>query len=107
MKPNQIQMSMNILLLKENGQWVAQCLQYDLAAQGPTIPEALENFECVLCGHVALDLEAGEDPLFDLDPAPNFYWQWYHKAEPLAKSSLPNVPPPWMIQAMVSDLRVF
>lgn len=40
--------NLRVLITKEDGSWVAQGLEIDYAAYGPTIPEVRERFECGL-----------------------------------------------------------
>jgi predicted RNase H-like HicB family nuclease len=85
---------LRVLLLKEgsdNG-WVAQGLEIDIAAQGASIKEALNNFTEVFAGQVASDLANQREPLVSKKQAPPWYWQALKHAEPL-KNSIPlNLP---------------
>jgi hypothetical protein len=74
-----------VLLLKEgtDSSWVAQGLDYDMAAQGESIGEALENFQAVFQGQVALDLQKGREPLTGKKQAPSWYWRALEEAKPL------------------------
>jgi hypothetical protein len=42
--------------------WVAQCLDFDLVAQGPTLPDAQERFKRTLIAHVCLSYRYTENP---------------------------------------------
>ncbi len=66
-------LTVSVLLHMDRGAWVAQCLEYDVAAQGATIPEAKENFLSTLEAQIRFDLRDGKTPLADLDPAPRSY----------------------------------
>lgn len=47
---------LRVLFIKGNGDtdnWVAQCLEYDIAAQGKTIREAKKMFELTMAGELA------------------------------------------------------
>lgn len=116
-----IRLTVSVLLLKERETWVAQCLEHDVAAQGDSIDEALENFGAVFAGHVMLDVRDGREPLTLIPQAPKVYWDRFGKGERLAKTlpiRLPErlsstedlvsaAPPAWMVSAMAQELRVF
>jgi hypothetical protein len=64
----------HVRVLLEVGSYVAQCLEYDIAAQGKSPVEALDNWRLTAMGQVALDKRAGKEPLVALPCAPIFYW---------------------------------
>lgn len=47
----------------EKTMWVAQCLDFDLVAQGKTLEAAQESFRKTLVGHICLALSKGEKPI--------------------------------------------
>jgi|ERR1700693_1201710 len=100
-----------VLLINENGPWVAQGLDYDIAAQGRTIQEAMKAFQQTLLAQIRADLSKGRNPLQDFEHAPDMYWSAYERAEPLQNRpilSLPQeVPPAFMIGAIYEELRVY
>jgi hypothetical protein len=83
-----------VLLLKEgtDSSWVAQGLDYDIAAQGESIGEALGNFQAVFQGQVALDLQKGREPLAGKKAAPPWYWQALEQAKPLKEPITLKIP---------------
>ena len=109
---------LQILLCKEGSEgiwkWVAQCLQYDIAAQGNTIAEAMVSFERTFCGQIVVDLAVGRKPLEGIPEAPRAYWDEFQSAEKLADTDRPmhmwpppeSIPPPLMINAVADDMRV-
>jgi len=76
---------LRVLFLKEGtGQgWVAQGLEFDLAAQGDSIGEAVQNFQEVFEAQVALDKHKGQEPLAGKKEAPSWYWRALEEAKPL------------------------
>jgi hypothetical protein len=68
---------LNVLFFKEEGFWVAQCLQFDVTAQGETLPEARKSFERVLVAQILSDLQEKRQPLSSVPSAPAKFWQWY------------------------------
>ena len=63
-----------ILFLRESDRWAAQCLEYDIAAQGESIPKAMEAFEQTFVGQIIVDVKSGKQPLEGIPQAPRFYW---------------------------------
>ena len=93
-------LTLRILLIKEGSQWVAQCLEHDLAAQGPEIDDAIDAFVSILAATIVTDAEAGRQPLSRCRPAPAEYFDLVRRAKHLDRTPprrLPDeVPPPWM-----------
>ena len=112
MTPETIDFKLSILLIKEGEAWVAQCLQYDIAAQGKTITEAKSAFAHTFAGQVCVDLHHKVKPLSGFPSAPKVYWDQFGKGEKLADRQpiyIPtdeSVPPAFMIHAMAEEYRV-
>ena len=75
--------TIRVLFFKEGETWVAQCLEFDIAAQGASIKHAREAFIEVFTGQISLDLSKNREPLSEKKQAPHWYWQWLRDAEPL------------------------
>jgi len=76
---------LKVLLINDNGPWVVQCLQHDIAAQGETPTKALEAFNWTYWAQVLLDQQKGiEPPLGNLEKAPDEYWQRFERGLPFA-----------------------
>lgn len=102
---------LSILLLRENDRWIAQCLEYDIAAQGRTLAEVKETFAKTFTGQVLVDLQHNIQPLGTFGQAPREYWEKFKLAERLADRQpllIPQeaLPPAYMIHAMADDLRI-
>lgn len=104
-------LEIRVLVLREGDSYVAQCLEFDIAAQGKTIPEVNRAFELTLKGQVALDLQKGKRPFEGIPRAPERYWEIFEKAlkiEDKEPISLPSeVPPAFVVNEIVKELRVF
>ena len=72
---------LSLLLLKQGGGtfWVVQCLEYDIAAQGKTIQDALSAFDESLMAEIIFSAHHKEQPLGSVAPAPKYYWRMYDK----------------------------
>lgn len=70
-----------LLFLDEGKTWIAQGLEYDIAAQGKTLKEAQEAFNRMFITKIILDLNNGVDPLSQLSEAPEEYQQMFNETE--------------------------
>jgi hypothetical protein len=66
--------SVSVLLHKDGAAWVAQCLEYDVAVQGPSPEEAKNRFLRTLGSQILDDLLDGRAPLSSLPQAPSQYF---------------------------------
>jgi hypothetical protein len=95
-----------VLLTVEHSTWVAQCLEYDIAAHGTTIAKAREALGRAFTAQVALAVHHGEEPLATLKPAPKPYWDLFEQGERLVVNPVPiqmpapSAPPAFMIEAI-------
>jgi hypothetical protein len=69
---------LSVLLFKEDDWWLAQCLEYDLCSQAKTPEDVLYEFERTLLAQILISIEANEEPLAGIDPAPEEYWKRFH-----------------------------
>src|ERR1700761_7213221 len=81
--PRKHTFSVSVLIFKGQHSWVAQCLEYDIAAQGTTISEATLAFEQTFAGQVVVDIHNNRQPLEGVSQAPQHYWHVFQAAERL------------------------
>lgn len=77
----QISLSFTVLLFQESEWWVAQCLEYDIAAQGKTVAEVKDSFIKTLAGQMVVDVRNGNRPLEGIQRAPKYYWDKVQNAD--------------------------
>jgi hypothetical protein len=65
------------VIFKEGDWWVAQCLEYDIAAQARTIKDLTYEIQRVLVGHMVACKQEGITPFSNLPKAPEKYWQMF------------------------------
>jgi hypothetical protein len=70
---------LSVLLFKEGELWSAQCLQFDIAAQGQTIRDAQRAFEFALVAEVGY-AQQRKGSLDKLPAAPRCYWEKFEQA---------------------------
>jgi hypothetical protein len=86
--------NIDVLLLREpagaKDVWVAQGLQYDIAAQGATLKEAQNRFIRTLEENLALGFSRGaKEPLADFKKAPKRYWDAFSSSSQFIQQQLP------------------
>ncbi|HEX7424313.1 MAG TPA: hypothetical protein VF311_10585 [Terriglobales bacterium] len=103
---------LDVLLFKEGDAWVAQCLQYDVAAQGENARECMAQLGYVLIGRVIVAAELGmRHPFENLPQAPSRFWRRFEKGlEVVPRESLFQIPegtpPAFMIDPSSVELRI-
>ena len=92
---------MDVVIYPEDSSWIAQALQFDIAAKGQTPIEAADNFTRAVAAEVVMSLELGDPfPLAGVKPAPQEFWQLYKQADtklekevsPIGLPELPAAP---------------
>lgn len=77
--------SIRAVVFREEGRWVAQCLEYDIATQDDSMDGLYDRLGRVLAA------EPGADPFAGIPPAPKRYWEMYRGArlrlQPVAPES--------------------
>ncbi len=80
--PSELQLT--ALLYPEGKAWVAQCLEYDIAAQAPDSLECRSRLMRSISDQVALDFARDQEPFSKLGPAPESFFEQSLNAKPLA-----------------------
>ena len=67
--------SLTVIYFKRDpGNWVAQCLEYDIGAQANTRADLSYEFQKSIVGHILICAKHGATPFESLPPAPSLYW---------------------------------
>lgn len=82
-------LKMHAVLFQEEGWWVAQCLEHDIAAQARTQADLLYELQRLLAGYLLLGSELGRDLFHGMPKAPRRYWDLYERAKPLVSDISP------------------
>jgi len=80
--------TLSVLIFQDGDDFVAQCVEHDIASQGVSPSEALYDFERVLIGHILLAVE-DRTGFENIPPAPSEFREWYNEARP-ADWSIPT-----------------
>jgi predicted RNase H-like HicB family nuclease len=83
---------LDVLLYREEGEWVAHCLQLDLVEAGATPEEAEAALAGVIRAHIEYAL-ADNDMEHLFHPAPPEYWRQFWAAEPQGGREIPLTVP--------------
>jgi hypothetical protein len=79
-----------VIICKEDDVYIAQCLEYDIAAHGSTPDEAKAAFAEAMMRHAVYANERG-CRLFDgLSPAPREYWDKWESKRTSEQMKLPE-----------------
>ena len=72
---------LSLLIFQDCDWWVAQCLEYDIAAQARTLKDVEYEIQRVIMGRIAAAIELKIDPFEDLLPAPEEYRKIFENTE--------------------------
>lgn len=67
--------NVRIHVYKEDGSYIAHCLDFDFATQGSTFPDVLRSLAHCIETQVELSKQDGIVPFSDFEPAPHKCWQ--------------------------------
>lgn len=81
-----------ILIYRENGHWMAHCLEFDLLADGKSMPDAVRRLIGVIDTHIGY---LRENDLMDqlYHPAPLKFWNMLSKAKYIGEIKVPKKRP--------------
>ena len=71
---------LKLVIYREEGGWVARCLQHDIAAYGKTSDEAKKELRYLIFGYVIACVEHSERPFQHAVPAPGEFWEMFGEA---------------------------
>jgi hypothetical protein len=81
--------SIHALVMRHEDWWVAQCLQYNIAAQAKTLDDLAYELQRTIVARIALAEELGVEPFENLPPAPPEYWERFRGAMLLSADEVP------------------
>ncbi len=73
-------MNLDALLMNDNGAWVMQCLQYDIAAQSELFEGVELALKMALAAQIDANVQFGKKPFQDVPRAPEKYWALFEKS---------------------------
>lgn len=78
--------TIRVIIKKEDSHWVAQCLEYDIAAQAKDLNDIDYAFQRSFVGHIVACNERGLD-WKKIDKAPTVFWEMFDGARVLSAKS--------------------
>ncbi len=73
-----------VLVMQEGSHLVAQCLQYDFAVQGHSVPDLQQRLVHAFATQILIDNTKGREPLKTTPPAPARYFGMWDDAARLS-----------------------
>jgi len=81
--------TINAVVFRQDGLWVAQCLEYDFVSCAEELEDLPGELMEQIQVQMALEVEAGQQPFADFGRAPDKYWEMFERA-----SGNPRLPEP-------------
>ena len=82
------EVKISAVVIKRGSKYSAQCLEYNIATQGSSIPESIMGLFRSLIGQAYAMIETGLKPLEDLPEAPSYYQELFEEGELLVRDDL-------------------
>ena len=71
--------NIRVIVYREGDVYVAQCIEHDIATQGPDIPAALARLDLTIDAECAISKEAGGQAFDNIPSAPNYFHTLWDK----------------------------
>lgn len=83
---------LRVLLFKEDGWWVAQCLEHDIAAQAKTLAAVEFEIQRLIVLQLFASAHEGARPIAEIPPAPERFHRLYEdEAERIELTRVPKL----------------
>ena len=77
------ELKIRVVLKSDNGNWIAQGLEFDITAQGKDIHQAKESFVKTVLGYLVYASKKNIQPFLGVPKAPDRFWKAFNKGEEL------------------------
>ena len=74
-------MEFSCLFYQEGNSWIAQCLEYDITAQAPSLLDAHERFIMKVVAEFVIAMDLKREPFHGLGPAPDEFWREFKESK--------------------------
>ena len=98
-------MHLHVLLIEEEGTYIAQCLEIGASGQGKTEKEAIQDLIGCIKSHIEESIETGT-PESIFNPAPTEYWQMYYNSLITKARNRSLINPRFLLRGDFSNLEV-
>jgi hypothetical protein len=76
---NQVRIS--VIAFHDEGKWIAQCVEYDIAASAETLPKLRKAFEKAVIANICVNKELGHSGLDGIPAAPSKFRDLFNNAD--------------------------
>jgi hypothetical protein len=83
---------LRIVAYREGDAFAAQCLEYDIAAQGPDLKTLMRRIDNAICREAEYTKEAHGEYFAGLTPAPDYFNALFEEAVELCSPEMPKMP---------------
>jgi hypothetical protein len=80
----------NAIAFREDGMWVAQCLEYNFGSCAETLEELADELLRQVLDQIEADREAGHEPFYGYKPAPKKFWDMFTAVKAVSKPIKPR-----------------
>ena len=95
----------NVVVYEDGDLWIAQGIEYDIAAYADSLSQAVSKFERALIANLAMNVELGRPGLEKIGPAPQRFRELFEQA-PFAISATSAKASPTTFGVELGDLRL-
>jgi hypothetical protein len=75
------QIIINAIAFHDEGVWIAQCIEYDIAVSAETLPKLRRAFEQAVIANICVNEERGYSGLDGIPPAPSRFRDLFNSAD--------------------------
>jgi hypothetical protein len=75
------QITINAIAFHDEGVWIAQCVEYDIAVSAETLPKLRKAFEQAVISNICVNEERGRSGLDGIPPAPSRFRDLFNNAD--------------------------
>lgn len=80
MTPQEIKLSVRVLVYLEDGNWIGQCLEYDISCQAKSMHDLRKRIMKSIAANMAI-ADSLEKKLSDIGPAPDKFWKMFNESQ--------------------------
>ncbi len=95
----------NVVAFQDGELWIAQCVEYDIAAFAKSLPELPRALERAVAANLAANADLGRNALDGVPPAPPRFQEMFEQSHFDLKTRIENSSTP-RLPVRIRDLRV-
>jgi hypothetical protein len=71
----------SVIAFHDEGVWIAQCVEYDIAVSAETLPKLRQAFEKAVLANICMNKKLGRSGLDGIPPAPSRFRDLFNNAD--------------------------